>query len=38
VPKVELLDDVKGLIHVRVVKSAQIEAPPDIDPSARKGR
>jgi rod shape-determining protein MreC len=38
VPKVELLDDVKGLIHVRVVKSAPIEAPPDIDPSARKGR
>lgn len=38
VPKVELLDDVKGLIHVRVVKSVQIEAPPDIDPSARKGR
>lgn len=33
-PKVELLDDVQGLIHVRVVKSVAVETPPDIETSS----
>jgi rod shape-determining protein MreC len=39
-PKVELLDDVQGLIHVRVVKGVAVDAPPDIQtsPASRKAK
>ncbi len=39
-PTVELLDDMQGLIHVRVVKGSAIETPPDIDvsPARRKAK